>query len=181
MDGDFAWYQLLLELVIIRVILQKLSIFRKQNNINITSTGPPPFLSAPKKFFSHLNSAIVSILLALKLDQLIWADERGRCNDKMILRMWVHNKVLSGRKCGSFYLASKIRIQHWVQGTLCFMSHGSDTFAEICWSRPFEYFRLPALQLNPGPPVQQVNDLTTRPPNSLLILISHSLFASCHI
>ena len=56
----------------------------------------------------------VSMLLTLKLDQLIWAAARGRRNDDMI-RLWVHTRYSQFPSVGSFTCLS---IEHWVQGTL---------------------------------------------------------------
>ena len=45
----------------------------------------------------------VSMLLAPKLDQLIWAAAWGRRNDEMI-RLWVHSGYYQFLSVGSFYL-----------------------------------------------------------------------------
>ena len=58
----------------------------------------------------HFNSIFnslclnVSMLLPLKLDQLIWAAARGRRNDEMI-RLWVHTRYAQFPS-GVFYLYS---------------------------------------------------------------------------
>ena len=62
----------------------------------------------------HTLTFNVWMLLALKLDQLIWVATRGKCNDEMI-RLWVHTRYSQFPSVGSFTCLS---IEHWIQGTL---------------------------------------------------------------
>ena len=71
-----------------------------------------PFISS--RLFVVVVYLIVSMLLALKLDQLIWAATRGRCNDEMI-RLSIHTRYSQFPSVGSFTCLS---IEHWIQGTL---------------------------------------------------------------
>ena len=101
---------------------------------------------------------LISMLLALKLDQLIRAAVRSRCNDDMIR--------LSPRysQFPSVATVTCLSIEHWVQAwrhplALCHL--WLIGLLIFCWWRPFENFRLLAKGLNPGPPAQLVIDLTT--------------------
>ena len=121
----------------------------------------------------------VSMLLALKLYQLIWAAARGRRNDEMI-RLWVHTRYSQFPGLGSFTCLS---IEHWVQGTLWLYATCN---WQACWDfaneNHLKIFRFPTLGLNPGPPVQQANYLSYLIPFNpfpiLKYLISYFSFPS---
>ena len=94
----------------------------------------------------------VSMLLTLKLDQLIWAAARGRHNDEMI-RLRVHTRYSQFPNVGSFICLS---IEHWVQDTLwLYVTCTEILLMKTIWL----FFCSPLWGLHPGPSVQAITNV----------------------